>query len=278
MSKFSQNILKKIQREKQIPWWHFALRNVLFWTLFLFSLFLGALAFAFVLLAFFQLDIEPLMTPGISHWQYLLTVLPLLWLLFLVLFSFLSYLGLHQTKHGYRFSLPMIIGGNILGSIILGVGFYFLGTPHWIEEKTPLQSYRQAQEKRLWSQPKQGFLSGIVQKINFCTIKEQKTCSLLLVDFQKKEWKVNTENLPPFIQKKMRERNIQKKRIKIVGKVIGENEFLAEQLMPFHRPPLQRRNDQMEFEENPPLRERRSKNHLSISENTFPLKVPRPSS
>ena len=275
MSQFSQNILKKIKKEKQIPAWHFFLRNIFFWLMFLLALTLGAIAFGFILLSLFRLDLEPFITPGISRWQYIATVLPLLWILFLVAFSFLAYLGLHQTRRGYRFSLPLIIGGNILGSIVLGLGFYTIGAPHWIEKHTTLRSHHQAEEQKVWSQPEKGFLSGTVQTIEVCQKNKKILCSMVIVDFQKKKWNINIENIPLPFRKKMKEREIEGRRIKITGSIVNNNTFSAKRIMPFFRPPLFMRKDAMDFQQNFPS-QRREKNPPFIPENTSPPEVLRP--
>jgi len=136
-SKLADDILKKIKEEHIEPRskYYFYAKNILFWGLFAAAIILGAISFAIVLYASFNTDFaigqfvetEELL----EQW---LTLLPLLWMLFIGIAVGVGIVGLKHTKRGYRIALLTLVGSNVLASVVLGTGLYAAGGAEVIEE------------------------------------------------------------------------------------------------------------------------------------------------
>ena len=132
--KKSQKLLDKITTEqiKSSPRWHFVLQNYIFWSVFLMFAILGSVAFSIILYAATESDFDLFSFSG-SKVEFLFSALPILWILFLGIFSIISIFGIRHTKTGYRYPLLKILSFNILISIFLGVLFFYTGGAKKIE-------------------------------------------------------------------------------------------------------------------------------------------------
>ncbi len=230
MSTFSKDIIGKIKKEHipQKSKWTFFIKYFLFFLVFLMALILGALAFSLVLFAIFEFDFELFSHPGVSPFQYMLTVFPLLWLITFFGFFFLASYGVKHIKKGYKLALWKIIGGNILGSILLGLLLFFFGGAGFLDQHTFLGEHRERQHIKFWSHPEQGLLNGIVGNV----YKQEK--ELFVVDSQGKSWKIEGSRLPNHFWEIVAD-DLQGKKVKVLGNIIAPDTFSAEMILPWHR-------------------------------------------
>jgi len=222
--KKSQKLLNKITAEqiKPSPRWHFILRNYIFWSVFLIFVVLGSIAFSIILYAITENDFDLLSFSG-SKIEFLFSVLPLLWILFLVIFSIISIFGIRHTKTGYRYSFLKILSFNILLSIFSGALFFYTGGAEKMERifAENISVYKSFEERRIsrWSHPENGFLSGLIL--------ENKSKDIILIkDFNGMKWEINIQDA--FIRSKLYLN--QGEKIKITGEILEDNIFTAQEI------------------------------------------------
>jgi len=234
--KKSKKLLDKITSEqiKPSPRWHFVLQNYIFWSVFLMFIIFGSFAFSIILYATTESDFDLLFFSG-SKIEFLFSTLPLLWILFLGIFLIISIVGIRHTKIGYRYSVLKILGFNILLSIILGALFFYTGGAKKMELifAGNIPVYKSIEERRIsrWSNPENGFLSGVI-------LKNRNKEIILIEDFNKKKWEVDIKNA--FIRSRVN-LNLGEK-IKIIGKILENNIFIAKEIRKWEGHKLQHKN------------------------------------
>lgn len=225
----SQELLDKITEEqiKPSPRWHFLLKNYIFWSVFLLFAVFGSIAFSIILYAVIESDFN-LLSSACSKIESLFSILPLLWILFLGIFSIVSIFGIRHTKTGYRYSFLKILSFNILLSVFLGALFFYTGGAEKMErifaKNVPI--YKSFEERKIsrWSNPENGFLSGIIL--------ENKNAKIIFMeDWDGKKWEINFEKAVIkgriFLEKDTK--------IKMIGEISVDNVFIATQIGPWER-------------------------------------------
>jgi len=226
----SQKVLKII-KEKNIkpkPRWQFLLKNYLVWFLAALALIIGSFAFAVIIYMFLNNDWDVYQKINHSLFKFMLITLPYAWLLFLGMFVFIAYYNVKHTKKGYRFSLTKLIIGSVVISMLLGLLFYGFGLGRAIDEKLMerMLFYRRVFNPRMmiWDKPEQGRLMGeVLEVIDPYHFK--------IIDFNRKSWNVIRELVDPELELQMR--------VRLLGRMIDEQNFKAFQVMPapHHGPP-----------------------------------------
>jgi FtsH-binding integral membrane protein len=118
MDNFSENILKVIEKKEVIPKprWHFLLKRWIFWLLAVFSILIGAIAFAVAEYVFFDND-----GANVASLQDIAQNIPYVWFLVLIIFTISSYIWFRQTRKGYKYKTVVVVCGTVVISIILGL-------------------------------------------------------------------------------------------------------------------------------------------------------------
>ena len=229
MKKLSQDIIGKIKKEhiQQKAEYIFIVKNIFFTIFFLFSLLLGAIAFSLITYAIFEIDFELFSSPMVPRFQYLLSVVPLFWLISLLLFLILANFSAKHIKKGYKIPLWMLVVFNIIGSIVLGLILYFSGGADFLDQKTSLGFHRHQQMIKLWNRPEEGFLSGKMTKIDDNTF-------FLVEDRNEEIWRVDGASLSGVFWKEVHQKYMNEQ-IKILGEISGEHLFRAERVLPWKR-------------------------------------------
>lgn len=235
----SQQVLETIKENiiKPRPRWHFLLKNYLVWFFGITSLLIGSVAFSVIIYMFLNNDWNVYKNINDSLLEFILVTLPNFWLLFLGLFIFITHYNIRHTKKGYRFKLSTIVLGSVCLSILLGTFFYNIGLGYTIDSALTdrLPIYRKFLNPRMmiWNQAENGLLVGMIINID-------KENNLRIIDFNKKEWQVITDQAIVMIEVELKNGM----RIKIIGEMIDENSFKAYRIMPAFpkRPPLPRFN------------------------------------
>ncbi|MBU2566601.1 hypothetical protein KKG46_03515 [Patescibacteria group bacterium] len=223
----SKKLLEKIQSEnvKQKNRLEFKAKNIFFWILFFFSVLIGGLAMSVIIYIFSQAEFDLLEHITHSRLEFFLGMLPILWIVFSILFLGISIWGIRSTKKGYKYSPLVIVASSLLFSAILGVVFYYSGGAKNLDNifAKNIPGYQSVEEKRLlvWSMPEDGFLSGTIFSIEN---------GILLKDWNGKEWQIDTSNA--FIRGRV---SIQiGEQVKIIGSIERNNIFRATEVRPWN--------------------------------------------
>ncbi len=199
------------------------------------SILLGGLAFSVIIFSFTQTEFDLLSHVSHSRIEFLLGILPLLWIVFVLLFLIFSYYIVRNTKTGYKYSVIMIFGGSIVLSILLGSILFYSGGGKKFEEifSQNISFYEGIEEKKqvYWTTPEHGFLSGTIKEVS------QDEEVITIKDFSQKNWVIHYKNT------NIRQKVILKKgeKIKIIGEITkkGEeieekNNFSAQEIRPWN--------------------------------------------
>ena len=248
--KFSQLVLKKIKNISPRPHWQFLAKDYIIWVLGAFTLIVGALAFAVLLyLARFS-DWKIYLEATDSLFKFILLALPYFWIVFLFLFMLLVYYNIKHTRHGYRYSLPVLAVVIVLTSTVLGALFFRVGLGRAIDdilgERAPFYNTIINPRARFWSQPTEGRLAGLA--VDMVGEREFK-----LLDPESQEWTVTVGDSA------LSDIDILElgQPLRLIGEVLGERLFQADQILPmgpgrrFFKERLERRSGTMRFRQEP---------------------------
>lgn len=228
---FGNKVLETIKKEniKPKPRWEFLLKDYFLWALFIISVFVGSISVS-IMIFMFSTDM-PAPPPHTDPIHSLVSNIPYFWLLVLILFLVIAYLNFRYTKSGYRYNTLKVFLASIFLSLIFGSTLHFIGLSHIAERATyeRLPFYKNVMEHRAeqMMSPEDGRLGGMLlgQKDNVLELKSFGG-QVWLVDIASIEKeKLSALNLEPGI------------RIMILGDQVSENEFVAEQVMMWLKPP-----------------------------------------
>lgn len=217
----SQIVLERIKGEglKPISKNVFSMRRVLFWTAVIISLIVGAFTFSLVLSGLFNNDWDLYSKFGFN---FVLKTLPYFWIISLIIFIILGEYYYRKTLHGYRHTLIVVVGAYMASSIIFGSIFYVLRIGDFVERSlidiSPMYRNIILNRHEIWTHPEDGLLSGKIIKVN--------TDEIELIDEDGNVWVVDTASYD----------NRGKvtieigERIKILGEIIDENNFSADEI------------------------------------------------
>ncbi|PJE60086.1 MAG: hypothetical protein COU85_00160 [Candidatus Portnoybacteria bacterium CG10_big_fil_rev_8_21_14_0_10_44_7] len=228
---FNQGVLRKIKERalRPRPRWEFLFKNYAIWAGAVLALLVAGLAFAVILHMFLNNDWDLYRQTGSGFLAFLFLIIPYVWLLFLAILIALVYYDLRHTKKGYRLTLSTIIAAAFLASVILGGLFYNLGLGGQIDdlcsERIPFYNALLQHRILLWHNPLNGLLAGVIIKVEGGDI-------FLLKDLGQTTWRV----LGADAQKPTRLEIVPGLRVKILGEVIGQQEFKATAIRPLVGP------------------------------------------
>lgn len=170
MSTTSEKILKNI-KESNIspdPKWKFSLKNSIFWFVFWLSLFIGALAIAVILELLINHDWDIYLRLHKTFGQFVLLSFPYLWILILVIFSWIAYFDFVHTRGWYQHSVYLILLVSVISSAGLGMVFFYSGIGKKIDrvfdKKVPFYGMMSIDKKWLWCHPEDGLLGGEIMQ------------------------------------------------------------------------------------------------------------------
>lgn len=228
MDKLTGSIISKIKKEKisPAPKWMFLAKNYSIWTLFVLAVIIGGLAFAVILFLLTDNDWDIYKHLDKSFGEYLLLSFPYFWIIFLGLFSTAAFYNYKHTKKGYRRDPHLIIGANILISVIIGTVFFYAGLGSKIENvfADNIPYYRNHAQYKLdvWNNPEKGLLAGVITEAG-------NKDSFVLKDFEGEKWEIQASSAfwggRVIFQKG--------ERIKIIGKKKSDDIFSAQQIRPW---------------------------------------------
>lgn len=222
-----EKIIKQIDQQdlKPKPKWYFNLKNLGFWTLFIGSILIGAIAFSIILYSIHQSDFLLLDHWGHSGTESILIMLPYLWLTLLFLFSIVAFFSFKKFKKAYKFNFASILSINFILSAVLGTILFLSNGSHLLDKafNNTFQNYRSVEDykKERWLNPDGGLLAGTVQSFDDET--------LTLVDFNNTSWTIDISNafIAPILKLEENEK------VKIVGKKVDNQIFKANEIRPW---------------------------------------------
>jgi signal transduction histidine kinase len=223
----SQDAYKKIKEDELEPKskYSFVLKNYLFWFLAILAIIIGAMAVAIIIFFLYNQDWS-LYFKYASFIQILYFSLPYLWFFILLILISLAYFNFRKTEFGYRYSLKKLIFIYFGASIILGSLFYSFGFAQVLdrtfEQKLPFYTNLHQRCSWFWQNPQAGRLSGEIIEIT-------NSNQFKLRDLKDKKWTIRDDKA---IYRNRATRN-QGINIRIMGEVINNDEFEAQEIKPF---------------------------------------------
>jgi len=230
MPDISKDILGKIKKKKLRPYpkQYFFLKRSVIWVVFSLSIFFGSIACAITLfqLRYAQWDLYKHLTHSLT--EFVLLVIPFFWLTFLLGFTWLAYYYFRRTERGYQYTAIWVVLLSITLSIIIGGFLYSTGLSEKLEfafqENLPFYKELQESKQKVWMSPEHGLLAGKIIKIisdQKMEIKDLKG-SIWVIDIADSIWRG-------------RLRPVKNLKIKILGKMLGQNQFKADEIRPWKR-------------------------------------------
>jgi hypothetical protein len=224
MKNLQKNLIKTIKekRIKPIPKIYFILKNAFYWLLGIFSIFFGGISINLII--YITSDLNQDNNFLFSKKIYLfLSSIPLVWLISLIFTIIFALYFFKNTNKGYKKTIWFYLTINLISSLLLG---FLLNNSNLKENLDDYISknfsfYHKLEKRRsvFWNHPERGFLSGKITKIskNYFYLK----------DFKQKTWKITYEK--KFLNSYLLKKDYQ---IKIIGKKISNQEFLAKSIKP----------------------------------------------
>lgn len=231
----SDQILREIEKRNvvPIPRWHFVLKSAVFWALALISVLTGAISMATAIYVFFDNDyivdranIDKLFVQR-PLVEVIVQSIPYVWLLALLLFIVVAYLGFRQTRKGYRHPMLRVISVSLVLSVLLcgvlntfDIGMFI--HRYLIEN---VQGYDQLvyTNEILWDQIKKGLLGGKVEKYS------PRDSLIVIRDYKRRFWKVDISRA----EMHPGTRIVVGKYLKITGVKTGPASFKAATIRPW---------------------------------------------
>lgn len=239
---FPQEILTNIKEHKIAPRpkWQFLFRNYFLWTIGFLALFFGAVSISLIIFMLRYNEWSFYRRLGGGPFEFMLLVVPIFWIISLAIFLILVYFNFKNTKRGYRFRPFLIIAAAVALSVILGFGFSALGMGKRIDDtlgrRAPLYDSVINPRLRFWSSPEAGRLSGLL-------VYQESDSDFILVDNNNAEWLVNySESGDERLQEAKKQGLVDDETlliaagqpVRFLGEVIGDHEFKAREMVPFH--------------------------------------------
>lgn len=225
----SQKVLEKIKTEKIYPKpeWKFFVYRILIGFFLAIFLMAGALSLGIIFDLFSKFEVERLISrpKGV---QIILYSLPYVWFVLLTIFSVLSVVEFIKTRHGYKYRTKYILLVFIAVMLVFGGLLHIFGfcndLENYLEKYFPVYNKITETPQRVWFQPENGLLFGIV------IVDDEGGCHCLkLKDMEDEIWEVGYSNA--FIRPLVRKENGEM--IKILGNKNGEYKFEAEEIRPW---------------------------------------------
>lgn len=169
-------------------------RELFFWSFWLISVVVGALAVAvalFVVLsgqyAFYQATHE-------NFFTFMVEALPYLWILTFIVMSYGAVYQIRHTKRGYRHSLFVVLVSSMLLSVAGGSALQLFGFGHEIDEvlgrHLSLYTSQKKFVERLWQDPAAGRLVGAQVYTTLAP-----TSTIILEDVAGQRWTIQVNEL-----------------------------------------------------------------------------------
>ncbi|MFA6365252.1 MAG: hypothetical protein WCW78_02520 [Candidatus Paceibacterota bacterium] len=224
----TDNIFAEIKEKHVTPTarWKFVLTNSALWIAGIFSVIAGTIGVSTLFHIVDDGDWDIYQYFDRTFLGHIFTVFPYFWLAVCVIFIFLTYYTIRNTKKGYRYTTHMIVLVGLLISIIAGSGFFILGVGEGVDElfsdNISLYTALPHQKKVIWNHPEHGLISGVIKEI-------KNDNEFILEDFSKNEWSVKESSTT---WKGVGKRDVGSK-IKLIGTKESDFVFIPQEIRPW---------------------------------------------
>jgi heme/copper-type cytochrome/quinol oxidase subunit 2 len=223
----AEKIIEMIREKEMKPKarWRFTIKNSLSWAAFIIAVLFGALAFSVILFAIQQSDFSLIAHMSHSIFEFMLGLIPLIWIIFLIVFLVIAIFSIKNSRKGYKFTSLSLAGFCTALSILTGALFFISGGAGWLENAfaTNVRQYESIEERKtsVWTKPEDGYLSGTILSVGD-TIFEME-------DFKGKSWNIEFReaDIVPSIS------IVDGEKIKMTGKMTSDNTFKADKILPW---------------------------------------------
>ncbi|PIQ67214.1 hypothetical protein CO173_04490 [Candidatus Uhrbacteria bacterium CG_4_9_14_3_um_filter_41_35] len=195
---FADKILERLETEKVTPnaKWKYSGKNVLFWLIWVFSVQIGAIAFASSLFTLFNAGWQYYSATHDSFFRFFIESMPYMWLLVLCIFLYIGLENIRHTTKGYRYSIPFILFCSVIGSLIFGVFLYVFGLGQLFDEvignRVPFHDTVVEHQEAIWLHPENGLLAGAFNEFNS---ELEPASAYNFVALDGKNWQIDTSDL-----------------------------------------------------------------------------------
>ena len=155
-------ILNRIAQEKVTPRskWYFTARHAALWTPGVVVTVVGAFAIAGILFSATHAGWEYQPFTRFSMVEFVVEVIPIIWVLSLALFGVLIVGSLRLTAKGYRYKAGIILVTSFATSLALGAGLFALDMT--VKRNELIRFGTERAQKTIWNAPLDGRLAGTI--------------------------------------------------------------------------------------------------------------------
>lgn len=211
-------ILERIEQEKVCPHSRvfFFGRECVVWTLWFLSVVVGALAFSISLFVVLHHQYAFYEASHNNFFTFMVEALPYLWIITFAVMTYAAVYNLRHTKHGYRYSLWLILGSSVVLSFAGGSALQFFGLGYSVDEllgkHMSLYQSQNKFEQQLWQNPDDGRLVG---RLRYATLSP--TSTIIFEDISGNRWTMNITELGPTDLEALQSEQL----VKLLGKAIN---------------------------------------------------------
>lgn len=165
----AQTILSRIDEEHIVPHSRtfFLSRESLVWLLWVFTVSVGALSWAVILIVLTYNRHSLYEFTHETRFSFWFEAIPYIWIAVFGLMLCLAIVNLRQTKKGYRYSISLLIISSLVGSVVFGIFLHMFGIGFLFDDTLGKYTnlYRSQAERELqrWQRPEAGRLVGTLQ-------------------------------------------------------------------------------------------------------------------
>jgi hypothetical protein len=223
----AEKIIEMIREKEMKPKarWRFTTKNSLSWATFIIAVLFGAMAFSVILFAIQQSDFSLIAHMSHSIFEFMLGLIPLIWIIFLIIFLVMAIFSIKNSRKGYKFTSLSLAGFCAALSILAGTLFFISGGASWLENAfaTTVRQYDSIEERKtkVWTMPEDGYLSGIILSVGDTTFEME--------DFNGKSWTIEFReaDIVPSIS------IVDGEKIKMTGNMTSDDAFKADKIRPW---------------------------------------------
>lgn len=143
--------------------------------------------------------------------SFIIKELPVIWIIAFLLFSLIIIKAFRQTKSGYKYSAPVILGVSVVASFAVGL-ILVQADEHY--ENRLLRFPTEYAQRSIWFNPADGRLIGVINKTP--------DGSFVLTDINQKIWSLNTSEVP-----NLSEFMLMDPAVRLIGKTQNNDTFLV---------------------------------------------------
>lgn len=161
-------VLDRLKEDSVAPrskLWFYSAEYVV-WFLWGLSVLLGAIAFSVIEMVWSVRSPDIYMVTHESSLEFVLYVLPYIWLSIFAIMTVVAYYNLRQTKRGYKYPFTHIIVSCFLFSVVGGLVLQAAGIGSAIDrelgKRMPIYTSQEKLERELWQVPNEGRIVGVL--------------------------------------------------------------------------------------------------------------------